>query len=1514
MRLTRFSLRNPYAILALALVTVALGAFAFWRTPTDLFPETVPPQVVVVTVEPGAVAADAADKITRVMEKEINTLSGLKRITSTSRDEVSSINAEFLYEKPLGEAVVDVQNAVARVRGELPADILEPRIYRITDANRPIVTVAVSPKPGSLKTLADVRLLADNDLKDFLLSVPGVADVDVFGGHQPEVEVRVDRDALAARRLTLAQVMARLAAQNVSAPAGVIYGARGEYLIQVAGEFPNARALARLPIASTPDGRQVTLGDVARVRLGEADPRSFYHGNGQPAVALNALRADGSNTVEAIAHVKAALPALAQRFPDLLFEVTDDQQPIIDLNVHGMRASLWQAVALTVLVIFLFLADARAASVVAVSIPLSFLAALVVLWFSPYTLNMVTLSGLIIAVGMVVDASVVVLENIYRHYSAMEVPDAGRAALEGTGEVSLAITAGMLTTVAVLIPVMFTRGFTGRIMNPLNLMIVSTLIASLLVSLTVVPIVASRFLARRPRRKNPLERLVSPVGKAVDRLTGLYEDLVRWSLRRRAIFLILVVGFLGVTNRVVKPLLGGEEMPPMDTGIAVVEFDTDSGASPAAVEATLARVEAMIAETPGVEKISSVVGSEPGAVSFGGGGATTQTARLTVTLVDRTRRSESIWEIEERWRRRLRSVPGVRTSRVSEYGATPVSTTKAPFDVILSGPDLERLDRLADEVLERLRGTPGLVDLRRSWYRDKPQIDVQVSPELARLYGTSPEAVARDLRAAVQGIPASRLRLEGYLDVPIRVRYRADQIDEPGHLGEVSVPTRLGLVPLRALATTRTRRAAPFFTREDLQPTVDITAGNRGLTIAQVTALAKRRLHGLSLPAGYRLTVAGTVRDMAEGQREMGRALLIGIVLLYILLLAMFRSFGHPLTILSAIPLAVAGAMWGLLAFDKPFCKPAFMGIILLGGTIVNNAILMLDFILEARRNGVPKDEAIVRSVRRRLRPILMTAGSTIVGFTPLIFEMAVGLERMSPLGIAAGAGLLVGTVVTTVAVPVIYSALDSAASSMGRLFRRRTAGSAATAALAAAALALASLGTPARAADDLPSPLTLSQAVRYAAAHNPDLQAARAEVDRLAAEVLSARAPGGLQVDLTGAGSWTQEAHGVIPGTAGDVQRTDRWVFEAGAVARYLLWDFGRIDAQVRAALARRDAAASAQARRSQEVAFEVARVFLNALAADDLLEAARATRRSLEALLASTEQLTAQGRAPRIDILKVQVRLAQVVSRIAALEARKSSLRAALAATLGAEGELPPLAYADPQEVPPPEELSDLLAQALEKRPDVVARFAEVRADAEGVEAARKAFLPRVDLQGAYTVYAAPDPDPLTPSGDDAPLEDDAFVGVRLTFPLFDAGLRRGALHRARARREAARAALRRQRLQARREAMAALADLTSARARVAANQAAVEQGKEALRIEKLKYDAGKGVVNDVLDAEAAFLEAEGLLREARREAEVARLALELALGACRTWEESTAESGMAAQTLPESRCIVPLCASIL
>ncbi|MBU1170667.1 MAG: efflux RND transporter permease subunit [Proteobacteria bacterium] len=1032
MNLTDFSIKSPYAVIAVSLLIASLGLFAFFRTPTDLFPDTVPPQVVVVTVWPGADADDMADKVTQVVEKELNTLGGLKRVTSTSRDEVSTINAEFYYDKALGEAVVDVQNAVSRIRAKLPKTIQEPRIYRISDATRPLLTLSLTPKPGTTKDISQIRLLAENQIADSLLNVPGVADVDVFGAHKPEIKILISRERLYANKLGLTDVLAALERHNVSAPAGTVYSPDREYMLKVSGEFKNLDEIRRIPIRFD-EGSVLRIQDIAQIKLGESEQRSMYHGNGKSAIAMNILRPEHGPTVSAIRNVKTRLPLLQAEYPDIDFSITDDQAPIIDLNVSGMRVSLIQAIILTVVVIFLFLADLRAALVVSTSIPMAFLASLVVLWFSPYTLNMVTLSGMIIAVGMVVDAAIVVLENIYRHYRDDKDKNPVLAASIGAKEVSLAVLAGTLTTVIVLIPVMFAGGYTQQTMRPLNLIISATLAGSLLAALTIVPLMASRLLAHGQRKRTMIERFFSLTDRGVDLLAHFYLGLLHSALRYRWVVVVLAMVFFLFTMKQVKPLLGGELMPPMDTGIVNLDFETPSDYTPHQVEDVLSNIETMIYETPGVLTISSVVGSEPGELSFGGGGTTAQSGRIKITLVDRTKRRDDIWIIQDQWRGKLSKISGVQEFTIAEYGATPLSTTRAPLDIVISGPDPVVLDDLTQQVLLELDGVPGLVDVRRSWRIDKRDCRIIINPDLAELYHAAPPAIARELRTAVKGVEATPMRLNGYLDIPITVQYQGADIKYPSQLRDVYLETALGQIPLRALADIHPHRTQPFVTREMLMPTIDITGVNRVYTIGQVTGMVEKKLAGLKPHAGYSITISGTAADMSVGQKEMGRALMIGFVLLFILIVAMFKSFLHPFTIMAAIPLAVAGGFWGLLLFDKPMCKPAMMGMILLGGTIVNNSILLLDFIITARAKGMTKDEAIVQSVRLRLRPILMTTVSTIVGLSPLIFEMAIGLERMSPLGIVAAFGLLVGTFLTMIVIPVVYSLFDGLGDSVAR-------------------------------------------------------------------------------------------------------------------------------------------------------------------------------------------------------------------------------------------------------------------------------------------------------------------------------------------------------------------------------------------------------------------------------------------------------------------------------------------------
>lgn len=1026
-----WALKNPWAVLVGSLIVAVMGLRAFLTMPVEYFPDTNPPQAAVIIVQPGAAAVDVNRRITEVVEKELSSLSGLTKLSSTSRDEVASINVQFGYEKPIGEAVTDIQNALSRIRADLPEDILEPRIYRITDATRPVITLSVRPKPDAHLSLAQVRLLVDNDIKDELLRLPNVADVDTFGGHKLQVNVWLDRDRLEAYGLTPQDVVTAVSEYNITAPAGFMESARTERLVKTVGEFRDLLDVENTVVKQTRDA-YVRLQDVARVELGIEDLRSLYHGNGKEAIGVNVLRAEGGNVMGAIQAVKMVLPTLEKKYPQLDFDITNDQEPLIERNTRGMRSALYMSIILTVVIIFFFLADLRTSAVSLVSIPLSFLFSLSLLGLTGHTLNVVTLSGLIIATGMVVDATVVVVENIHRHQQLC--PEEPMRCVEGAvGEILLSITAGLLTTVVMLVPIMFAGGYVQQVLRRFTLTLCYALVGSLLAAVFVVPPVALRLLRHpsgRPQRsRNFLERMAAPLNRSVEKIGNLYVVTVRQALRRRWLSLGLAVAAFLLTMRLVPPLIGRDLMPPMDSGFVNVVFELPPSASVRRVEEVLRSVEDIIQKEPSVRMISSVVGSEPGEVSFGAGAQTAQKVSVIVTLTTRDQRDRSIWEIQDAWREEIAEIPGLRSLQIYEYGATVMSTSRAPVDlVVMGGHSPSILWHSAGELRRRLEGISGLSDVVPGWWPDKEEVRVEVDPRIARVYGTTPGQVARWIRLAVGGMPASGLRLHGFLDVPIRVAYDDLWVEDPHKLESLPIPTPLGSVPLRTLARVHEETTQTLITREDLTNTLDITAFNRGRPLNHVMAQIREAVSGMALPGDVRLKVSGTAADMQESMQRVMQALMLGVALLVVLLIGTFRSFLLPLPILVAIPLAVIGSMWGLLLLAKPMCMPAMMGMILLAGVVINNSIFLIDFIRQGLAQGMARQEAIEEAVRLRLRPVLMTTVSTFVGMLPMILETAVGLERMSPLATAAGFGLLVGTVMTLVITPVTYSLLDDAA------------------------------------------------------------------------------------------------------------------------------------------------------------------------------------------------------------------------------------------------------------------------------------------------------------------------------------------------------------------------------------------------------------------------------------------------------------------------------------------------------
>ncbi len=1015
-------IKKPHLVLSVVLLFAVVGIIGYHKMPFNLFPDTDRPQISVITVMPGAAATDVESDITRTIEKELSTIDMVRRVTSTSKDEVSVVTAEFQYDKGLDAAATDVANALSKVSAKLPLGIRPPQIFKISQATQPTMTLSLSPKTGFPVDLRKIRELADNQIKEELLRLPDVANVEVFGANQPEVAVTVDQDQLTRFGVSMGDVMGALAAQNQNIPQGLIIRKEGQYLFKTAGEVKKPEELNELVI-SRKDGGTVHLRDVASISAGVQEPQSAYHGNGVEAIGINILRAQTGHTLDSIHSTEADLPTLKKEYPFINFAVSYTQKDLIERSVDNMLGALRDAIIITVIVIFLFLGNIRTMLLCAISIPFTYLITFAVMWLFGFEFHMVTLTGVILAVGMLLDDAIVVIENIERHYHESD-RNLTELVAGGTEEVMLAIFSGTYATIVVLLPIIFIGGYVQTVLRPLSLSLTIALVASYIVSVTIIPILAP-YILKKGAKENRFERIVK---RGSDRFVGAIRDfftnILGFALKHRLMFLPPAFLLLMISGKIVTPLIGKDVMPPMDTGIVKINFEADSNSSLAQTNAILTRMEKIINGEEGVVAISSTLGSEPSVVSFGSG-KNPQQGNITINLVDRFHRTQTMWQIEADMRRTFLMIPGMKSVDVFDYGATPLSSIRSTVDVMVSGPDPRVLAGIGRDIQHRLETVRGLKSVSLSWTDDKKEVNFIASREKCALYGISPKDIAAQVQAAVQGGPASLFRVAGEDGFLIRARYDASQRDSVAGMPQLKVKTPLGEIPLSALGSITTSYVPMLLTRQNMQNTIDVFGYREKAAVSHIMDNVQAALKGVKLPPGYSISQEGDAKQAKESFSALMSALMIGMVLLYFSLVPAFRSFINPLTIMVAIPLAMIGASWSMLIAGKHQSMGSFMGLILLAGIVVKNSILLIDFIEMAKGQGMSTYDALRESVRVRTRPILMTAFGTAVGMIPIAMEWAIGLERLSPLAVVAIGGLMVSTFLTLLYVPIFYSLFE---------------------------------------------------------------------------------------------------------------------------------------------------------------------------------------------------------------------------------------------------------------------------------------------------------------------------------------------------------------------------------------------------------------------------------------------------------------------------------------------------------
>ncbi|MBZ0269738.1 efflux RND transporter permease subunit, partial [bacterium] len=1016
MTLPGFSLRNRHTIWALSIAVVVFGGAAYVTLPIQLFPETAPPLVNILTAYPGAAALDVADLVSKPIEEECASLEGVRKVSSTSQDGLSLVSVEFGYDTSVDLGAIDAQNAISRIRATLPSDVGEPQVLKFSTSDRPVLTIGlVGEDPVRTRRLAEDLLSAE------VQRVRGVAMVDVFGGNEPEITVEVDRDLLEAHGVGPGSILQAIRSHNVSLPAGQIRSAGRQSSFRIDERTLSPEAIAAIPL-TTPSGSRILVGDVGSVREGGGEDLSRYRVNGEAAIAMQVFKQDDANTVDVVDRAQAVFDDFERRYPGIRFVVAEESASFTQQVVRNMLGSVFQALFLASVVIFLFLGSFRRGIVVAVSMPMSFLLTFAAMKIMGIQLDLVTLTAIILAVGMVVDGSVVVLENITRRYQ-----DGGltreEAAAEGASEIQFAVIAGNATTLVVLVPLLFLYGFVGKTFGPLAATLIIAFLSSLIVALTLVPVLTAIVGRDGGRMEDVARRLSVPWNWAMNRLRDAYLGLLARSLRAHAV-VFATAGILFVLGLVILRFQGMELLPKMDSGQSFVTVETPSGSSLDETERVLRDVEQVLLDEPEIVRISNQMGFEPGMHSFGGGGVQGPTqSYVSITFTPRTARSESVWEIQDRLRERLARIPGIQNLVVRESGSTAKATTASSIVVSLRGADPWILDRLGEDVLARTRSVDGVINPYRSWRIDQRSTILAIDADRARELGLDPSAAARELVLSLDGQLAGVLRGELGEETPIRVRYA-----EPfrRHPADALAVRTLALgegrpVPIRAAASARDVRVQGLVTRENLQPTLNILALHQDRPLSFVNADVAAAASGVTTPVGYTVEMEGENKDMAESRNELAGALMISVVAVYLLLVAQFRSFLHPITVLVSVPLSLIGVSIALALGGRPISMPVMVGLILLVGIVVNNSIILLDFIRKRRDEGMDRHAAILDAVRTRFRPIMMTSFSTIAGMIPLAAEWALGAERFSPLAVAVIGGMTASTFLTLIVIPVLY-------------------------------------------------------------------------------------------------------------------------------------------------------------------------------------------------------------------------------------------------------------------------------------------------------------------------------------------------------------------------------------------------------------------------------------------------------------------------------------------------------------
>jgi HAE1 family hydrophobic/amphiphilic exporter-1 len=1017
MKFFEFFVKRPVTTIMLMGIIVVLGGLCLWQLPLELIPKMNFPNLMVITEYSGVASEEIEKSVTKPLESAIRTVPGIKRVSSDSQEGVSTINAEFSWETNLDEATNQIRDRIGQIKKYLPSGISEPVIVKIDPTQMPVAFLSVRGK----RDLPSLQRIAKDICEPYIERIDGVASVMIIGGKDREIQVKVDKNKLIAYGLSLEQVLMKIRAENINISAGNIRDVgETEYLLRNLGEFKNPEELKKI-IVGVKNNAPIYLYNIAEVVDGYEDEKGFARVDRERSVSMLISKETNANTVKVCSRIRDALPKIREKMPkdtDIIF-IMDFSEMITD-SINALKNSIIEGGILAAIIIFIFLGKLRPTLIICISIPISLLVAFASMYFGNITLNIMSLGGLVLALGRLVDDSIVVMENIFRYRQMGK--DAFHSSVEGSKEVSLAVLSSTLVTVIVFLPIVFATGIVAQLFRQFAMTAFFALMGSLLVAFTIVPMLCSKLFAGGFKTQEKIGWY--------DKFRNLYGKSLAWVLANKG-KVLLISFFILILTGIVYTKIGKEFMPSSTYGVYQGNVKLALGAPLEATDRVTQRVENAILQNFGndIERISAIVGTSGGTArarmsAMRRMGTGPNTGRVMVFLKKGRRGLDNHYKIYNLFDKLQNEYPTAEI-RLEEAAHSMFGTGRA-VEIKVYGDDLQVLGKISSQIAEKLRKIEGLKSVSSSLEKGAPELHIIYNRDKIAKYGLTVGQVSQTVATAIDGSVASIYREAGE-EINIRVRLKDTQRKSIEDIKEIPIFSPMGFIfPLKDVARIEYSQGPGIIQRENGRRVATVAGDIVGRKLSEINNDIRKVLNEINLPEGYYIEFGGQEKDRQEAFKILFIALLMSILLVYMILASLYESFIHALTILVSVPFSFIGALFALYISGTALGITSFTGIIMLVGIVVTNSVIMVDFIIKRHRDQkIERRQAIIEAATIRLRPILMTALTTLFALLPLALGREEGSVLQAPMGIAVVGGLFSSTLLTLFIVPIVYEIFD---------------------------------------------------------------------------------------------------------------------------------------------------------------------------------------------------------------------------------------------------------------------------------------------------------------------------------------------------------------------------------------------------------------------------------------------------------------------------------------------------------